>query len=129
MQLPQLVYECDQCGACCRHSIIEVDHLDVLREPLIAERGTHMDGNGKVCFEDSSWSLNRHDESKSFACVFLGDDNRCGIYGARPSVCVEFQAGSGKCQERRASAGLPPLTGKPVDAPTVIDRIRALARE
>jgi Fe-S-cluster containining protein len=101
-------FACDNCGLCCKQLIIEVDPLDVLREPLIAEKAVHLDGHGKLHILDSAWSI-----ACGRACAFLGEGNRCGIYASRPNVCVEFQAGQAKCQELRRSAGLPEL--QPID--------------
>lgn len=37
--MSRAVYECDQCGECCKHLLIEADHLDALREVQITVRG------------------------------------------------------------------------------------------
>jgi len=121
------VFECDRCGACCKHLILEADHFDVLREPRIAERGTLCDGHGKLPLADAVWSLNAP-AAKNRACVFLGTDNLCGIYPTRPSMCVIHQAGSSRCQSARKMDGLPPLAAVTRRA-SMLDRIAALARE
>ena len=127
VRLAQLVYECDSCGACCRHSIIEASHLDAIREPRIQREAALLDGHGKIGLEDASWGLNRR-EGTGFECVFLQTDNHCGIYSTRPNCCVDFQAGSAKCQMHRESAGLPPLAPRK-SAGTMEDRLHILARE
>lgn len=119
--LPQLVYECDSCGQCCKKLILEVDHLDALREPRIARDAHLMDGHGKLPLEDAVWSMNSR--GGDHACVFLGTDCRCSIYATRPNVCVSFQAGGEKCQDLRRMAGIEPL--KPRPARDILDRIPA----
>lgn len=119
------VFDCDRCGACCRELILEADHLDALREPRIAAEATLLDGHGTIDLEHARWGLNRRGEG--FACVFLGADNACGIYGTRPGLCVSHQAGSKQCQLARAMAKLPPLA--PVTRePAMVDRLADLAR-
>lgn len=121
MTLP--FYKCDQCGLCCKKLLIEVDCLDVLREPKIADRCVHLDG-GKthpLPILDTMWSL-----ACVKPCPFLDEGNSCSIYPTRPGVCVSFQAGQAKCQELRRAAGLPEL--QPVPAPdTIVARISAAA--
>lgn len=130
IELPVLVYECDSCGACCRSPmLLEAQHHDVLREPRIAERGMLLDGHGKLEFGQAEWSLNDRSEGGLGACVFLGGDNRCGIYATRPVMCVAFQAGSEKCQRQRAIAGLPPLERRTTEVPTAVEAAASLYRE
>lgn len=121
------VFECDGCGACCRHLIIEADHLDALREPRIAAEARLLDGKGKVAIEDAAWGMNRGDKD-GLDCVFLGKDNRCGIYATRPGVCVSMQAGSEQCRDARRMAGLAPLAPTR-QAATMLNRLHVLARE
>lgn len=128
MNLPILVYDCDQCGACCRHLIIECEHADALREPRIAAEAKLMDGHGKIPLVDAAWRLNGEKTDNGFPCVFLGADNRCGIHATRPHVCVNFQAGSDQCQQARHYARLPQLTARRVTKPTILDRLHVLAR-
>jgi Fe-S-cluster containining protein len=96
------MYKCDCCGACCNgHLIVEAYEYDIQREPLLWERGTHMDNgpaNGRaVCLVAVE------------PCPFLRIDNRCEIYPTRPRDCVGMQAGDEQCQESRRGAGLPEL--------------------
>ncbi len=74
---------CKRCGACCRNSIIEIHHLDVVREPRLLEIATLMDAD--IPFE-SEWEK---EYSLPSPCVFLVD-NKCTIYPTRPNVCVAF---------------------------------------
>ena len=95
---------CRRCGACCRDLIIEAGPVDVLREPLIAERCPVLDGNGSI--EDPtewSWSIA---VGMTQPCPFLGPDNACSIYATRPHDCVAFAPGGKKCIECRAEEGL-----------------------
>ncbi len=126
MKLPQLVYDCDRCGACCRYLIVEAEHLDALREPRIQTEARLLDGHGRMPLEDAAWGLNRCAPKGGSPCVFLGDDNTCGIYATRPNVCVNVQAGSYQCQTSRESAGLPRLDGRP-STHTMPDRLYLLA--
>ena len=98
------IYKCDNCGLCCRHLLVEADWSDVLRDPRIAQECPNL-GAKHVPLLEQYWLLSS--EGKGGACPFLGDDQKCGIYPTRPGACVTFAAGSTKCQELRAEAGLP----------------------
>lgn len=119
------VFECDRCGACCS-LILEASHEDALREPRIAAEGHLMDGRGDLPLEDAVWLLNS--ESDGCACVFLGEDKRCGIYATRPHMCVAMQAGSEQCQMARGMAGMPALEPTGRNAETMIERVAATVR-
>ena len=96
------IYECDQCGACCRHLRVHVDELDITREPKLK--------NHIRWFRDEEEGEN--DEVGCLAiglCPLLASDNRCTVYASRPAVCVGFLAGGEQCQMTREQAGLPPL--------------------
>jgi Fe-S-cluster containining protein len=102
-------YECDRCGACCREIIVEVQELDVVREPRLAAVAELMDGRGKVEFE-SHWERTYLLAcGHTHPCPLLGPDNLCGVYPTRPNVCVAFEAGTDLCQQARGMAGLSPL--------------------
>ena len=88
-----------------------------------------MDGHGKLEFECAQWGLNQKKDD-SFPCVFIGDDNTCGIYNTRPEMCVSLQAGSEQCQLARSMAKLEPL--KMVSCQcceTYAEKLHVLARE
>jgi len=91
--------ECQRCGACCRHLIVEVGHEDVAREPRIAERGILLDGHGKLKAEEWCWSLTGVLGSR--VCPFLTCDNLCEIYATRPLCCAAFMPGSDLCRKVR----------------------------
>lgn len=105
-----MTHRCDGCGLCCKHLIIEIDHLDVVREPRLAPPATRLlDGGGSVRYE-SEWEKQYGLAcGPAHPCPMLGPDNRCGIYPTRPNCCVAFEAGGDQCQELRAAHGLPPL--------------------
>ena len=95
---------CQQCGSCCRHLIVDVDVLDVIREPRIAEQGELLDGRGALEPDQWMWSL-----ACAMPCPFLGEANRCTIYSTRPEACLAFCPGGDQCVLARHSAGLPPI--------------------
>lgn len=100
-------YDCDRCGACCRHLIVEADLLDLLREPRLSDADPQFCGRA---IDDVLAEL--RDEFKvviptqAHGCAFLGNDNTCAIYPTRPNACVGLQAGDDQCQEARQAAGL-----------------------
>lgn len=105
------VYECDkECGLCCQRLIIEIDHIDVVREPRLLPVIELLDGNGKIVY-DSEWEK-EYMLVCGKPCAMLGAENRCQIYPTRPNCCVAFAAGGEKCQELRQDYGLPPLQPK-----------------
>lgn len=120
------VFNCDKCGACCEHLILEAQHVDALREPRIIAEGKLFDGHGKIDLADAVWNLNSSGER--MGCVFLGADKTCGIYSTRPEMCVSVQAGGRQCQMARGMANLPPLIAT-AGEPTIENRIRQLAIE
>ena len=106
------IYECDDCGACCRGKLVDIFDEDVLREPRIKQamkplREPGLDGEiGYLYCLDSG------------ACPFLDANDRCSIYPTRPVVCVLFPAGSDRCQAARRAFGLAPL--EPLDPPAAL---------
>lgn len=102
-------YACDSCGLCCRKLIIEIDHVDVVREPALLPIVKLLDGNGRITYE-SDWERQYMLAcGERMPCQMLGEDNLCKTYPTRPNCCVAFEAGSEECQELREDAGLPPL--------------------
>lgn len=113
-----MTYQCDKCGACCRQLIIEIEELDIVREPRlsIAEPfrvplGVRLlDGDGnehqEVITGYGAGAMLACGSSKP--CPML-EGNLCAIYPTRPTCCVAFRAGSDQCQDARKSAGLEPL--------------------
>lgn len=125
MIMPE-TYECDGCGACCRQLIVEVDIIDVLREPKLRRLRPHKCDPSDIIDDDTvppGWDDRFREGAtlvcgKSQPCPFLkrrtrlsnfSEPTRCSIYATRPSECVGFLAGSSKCQEVRSWEGLEPL--------------------
>ena len=115
---PQARYVCDECGACCKgHLIVEVEDLDIIREPRLIEADRHHQGKTVEKMLD--------DYGKGMAviiaitkpCLFLAE-NKCSIYPTRPNCCVGLQAGDDQCQEARTAEGLPSLLPVPAESPT-----------
>ena len=98
-------YKCDQCGACCRHLIVEVYELDITREPKLE---SHVD-RFREGVEGENGEVGLLACGITHPCKLLGDDNRCIIYPTRPTGCVLMPAGDEQCQMAREMAGLPPL--------------------
>lgn len=105
MKLPQLRYQCDNCGLCCTSTIISCTAADREREPNLQTlpriKSTNPDLDGK-------YLMNRPPDSPTPGCQFH-TGTACGIYATRPGVCVSFAAGNEDCQFLRRSAGLPEL--------------------
>lgn len=89
-----------KCGECCRSLIIEVSLRDAEREPKIKELGRPLKGmDGGL----AGYSLNR--KGKDYSCVFLNQDNLCGIYPTRPLVCRVFNC-DGEYREELIELGI-----------------------
>jgi Fe-S-cluster containining protein len=106
-----LKYTCDQCGACCRRWIVDIDVADVLREPRFLEGavGWSLEDGRLITPEGEPTSELNIACGRHHPCMFLGADNLCGCHATKPMVCAEFQAGSRQCQAARYNEGLPPL--------------------
>ena len=97
---------CLQCGACCRTLIIEVDDLDALREPRIAECCPPLKGLDE---EDPDGEMGFMLACGAFQpCPFMESGRYCSIYPTRPNACVGFPPGEAQCNEAREAAGWPP---------------------
>lgn len=109
-------YECDGCGACCKHFTVWASVPDALREPRIAAKAADdlvvLTEECGAQREDGAVLISGIGESKP--CDFLLADNSCDIYPTRPDVCVRFLPGCDQCQEAREACGLPLLRPKPV---------------
>lgn len=111
-------YECDRCGLCCKNLIVEIDELDLIREPRLIQVSVPfrvpegmllVDGDGEPAEEVVPGYGAGAMLVCGEPCKMLGSDNACAIYPTRPNCCVGFRAGSEKCQELREARGLPPL--------------------
>jgi len=82
-----LRFSCTQCGNCCRnhgeYSYVYLAEADVaaIAGQLNLERDEFL---AAYCREEDGWVSLRMDQP---ACPFLREDNRCGIYAARPKQC------------------------------------------
>ena len=105
-------YDCDKCGACCEgRLLVEVDEIDVLREPRLIESDPHYAGRPvDDVLDELTGDFGRCILiAGGRPCAFLAGDKTCSIHPTRPNACVAMQAGDEQCQEARAAAGLPPL--------------------
>ncbi len=92
--------KCRQCGACCRRLIIEIEHLDVVREPRLLKAAHLLDGHGKMTFENDFQKQYLLACGERKPCPFL-KDNKCEIYPTRPNVCVAMEVGGEQCKDSR----------------------------
>ncbi len=109
-------FTCHMCGNCCRgDGYVELTAKDItamaahfgMKEPEFLERyctyhkPTH------------SWHLIDQDDDLQ-TCIFLTDDNRCRVHGAKPEQCEGFPTRwrssniAEYCAGWRAMEGLPP---------------------
>jgi Fe-S-cluster containining protein len=98
--------ECDHCGACCNKLIVEIGHIDVVREPkllAVSEPLEGMPGGGEW---DKQYLLAAGLPGKGCR---MHQGGRCSIYPTRPNACVAFEPGTPECQNARYIAELPPL--------------------
>lgn len=89
---------CKQCGGCCSQMIVEIEHLDILREPKLLPYAELLDGHGRIKFEDDMEKQYLLACGESKPCAFL-KDNKCKIYPTRPNICVAFESGGEQCKE------------------------------
>lgn len=111
-----MTYQCDQCGACCRHLIIEIGWIDYLREPSLRDVTKPFRVLEGMQIEDADGNPIENPDpymaggmlacGVNHPCPKLGADSRCTIYPTRPNDCVGMQAGDRQCQEARRAAGL-----------------------
>jgi Fe-S-cluster containining protein len=110
-------YECDKCGACCKQLIVEIDWIDLQREPRLRsvtkpfkihpdERFVDDDG---VPISDPDPYMAGAMLACGTRCPMLTSDDLWSIYPTRPGSCVGMEAGKRQCQDARQMAGLPPL--------------------
>lgn len=108
-------FECDKCGACCKHLIVEAYYYDVMREPKLHDVDMHGFTIDEMREDDRVIVLY---DTKAHQCPFLSADNQCSIYPTRPVCCVVVEAGDAKCQQSRKLDGLPMLRDKNGKRPT-----------
>lgn len=100
------VPDCQTCGACCDlDSIIPMDFAESERLGVYVEV---MDDDEEALIVDR---LLTHDFSTGSCAHLSGELGRhvgCGVYGKRPGVCRDFEAGSDRCMEFRRMYGFEP---------------------
>lgn len=83
-------FSCTECGDCCRRpGVVEFDEEDfgnVLSTLNISRR---IFIERYFCTEDTHGGVELWVEENS-PCAFLGSDNRCGIFEARPKQCRSY---------------------------------------
>lgn len=101
---------CKDCGLCCKKMIVEIEHVDVVREPKLLQIDKLLDGNNGRVQYDSDWEKQYSLYCGGDGCKLLTEDNRCSIYPTRPNCCVAFEMGGDQCNELREIYGLPEIT-------------------
>ncbi len=97
---------CFDCGLCCKSLIIEIDHVDVVREAKLLPVVTLLDGHGMIKY-DSDWEKQYSLAcGRNMPCKLLSEGNQCTIYATRPTCCVMFEVGGEHCNELRDDHGL-----------------------
>lgn len=109
--------DCLNCGNCCRTLGPRITQKDIertsvhlkIREKEFTNKYLKIDEDGDYIF-------------KSMPCPFLGNDNYCSIYEARPKACREFPH-----TDRKKITQLFPLTLKNTETcPAVYDILEQL---
>lgn len=97
------VFDCTDCGACCRCFPIFASAGDAEREPKIKERGVYCEDflgeKGRVAYR-------LYPLLNTKGCAFLQENQLCSVYATRPGVCRIFEAGSDQCVRARARVGV-----------------------
>lgn len=96
------VYDCADCGACCRCYPIFASSLDAEREPLVKANCVRVDdflGKGEVAYR-------MYPLANTDGCAFLQPNQLCSVYETRPEVCRRFEAGSDQCIRARERVGV-----------------------
>ncbi|MBA3315885.1 MAG: YkgJ family cysteine cluster protein, partial [Planctomycetaceae bacterium] len=74
-------YECDRCGACCKHGPVDLCELDLRREPRLGEHASLYRGpvtDGRV-----GYLL----PAPEIGCPLLDENECCSIHATRPIAC------------------------------------------
>ena len=80
---------CDHCTAkCCRYFALPID-TPVDRDDYENIRWYMLHGDVSIFVDDGSWYLLIHNQ-----CDHIDDQNRCGIYEHRPTICRSYSTDS-----------------------------------
>ncbi len=96
------LFDCTDCGACCRCYPIFASESDAQREPLLKEKCVRVDnflGKDEIAYR-------MYPLANTEGCAFLKPDQLCSIYETRPGVCRGFTSGSDQCIRARESVGI-----------------------
>jgi len=100
--MSETIYDCENCGACCRCFPIFASEADAAREPAIRRETRQLEAH--LATEDKAYQM--HPLPFLESCAFLKADQLCRIYSTRPEVCRRFEAGSPQCIEARERVGV-----------------------
>ena len=96
------IYDCENCGACCRCFPIFASEADAERDPAIRRETRKLEPY--LATEHKAYLM--HPLPFLDECAFLKKDQLCRIYATRPVVCRRFEAGSNQCKEARERFGI-----------------------
>ena len=96
------IYDCENCGACCRCFPIFASKADAVREPAIRRETREVEPH--LASERNAYLM--YPLPFLQQCAFLKEDQLCRIYARRPAVCRRFEAGSDQCKEARIKLGI-----------------------
>ena len=96
------IYDCENCGACCRCFPIFASEADAAREPAIRRETREVEPH--LATEHKAYQM--YPLPFLQQCAFLKEDQLCRIYATRPAVCRRFEAGSDQCMEARIRLGI-----------------------
>ena len=96
------IYDCENCGACCRCFPIFASEADAARELVIRRETREVEPH--LATEHKAYQM--YPLPFLEQCAFLKENQLCRIYATRPAVCRRFEAGSDQCKEARARLGI-----------------------
>lgn len=96
------IYNCENCGACCRCFPIFTNEAGAVREPAIRRETRKVEPH--LASERKAYLM--YPLPFLQQCAFLKEDQLCRIYATRPAVCRRFEAGSDQCKEARIRLGI-----------------------
>jgi len=86
-------FVCQQCGACCRWSgsvLLAESDITTAAIALEMDEATFIKRHTILARNRAQLTLKERPDG---ACEFLGPDERCRIYAARPKQCRDFPHG------------------------------------